>query len=303
MTRRPGHHQLPVCPACGAELTTVNERRENVCRHLKCRGPRLQQLAAAQRAREDNKQRALDNSAERSLREQFPEVLKQTETGDLLLIVVPGIDSAMVPVTDERTDAFRRTLEESFAQAKELVAQSSLSDPPSDGDKPPEKEQQEEETKEEQPLELPVVNACSTCRGWCCRMGHAHAYLSPEYLAWRLTHERDLTADEMIEDYMSRIPEQAQNGSCVYHTPTGCVLPRSIRGRTCNAFLCPGLARHREVIRDAPDRATAVVSVDDRNYMSFGEIEDTEEPPCVRLGVMDSDGNRTEYPLQVLGQR
>lgn len=275
------------CPSCNRPLTTDRERRENVCRDFRCRGPRLQQWSAARRERVQNKQRALETSAKRTLKQTTPDILKQTEAEALLLIVVPGIESHIVPPSGERIADFRRTLEASFEEAEQLVAHPQRSANLLSGHDP----------HAQATAPLPIVNACSTCRGWCCRMGRPHAYLQQEFLAWRLIHEHDLTSDDMIEDYLERIPEQSQDGSCVYHTSTGCALPRSIRSSTCNSFLCPGLSQHRDAIEREPQRATAVVSVDDPDYASFGEISDEREPPCVRVGVMNSDGDRSERRL------
>ncbi|MEZ6059221.1 MAG: hypothetical protein R3C19_02550 [Planctomycetaceae bacterium] len=261
------------CPSCGNQLSTVHEIHENICGDLKCRGPWLQRQIAKQKQKERDEQAALVDGARRKLREQFPDVLKQTESGDLRLIVVPGIDYDQAPQPPERIAAFRRTLEEHFAEAAQLAA-----NPYHNGDLLSRYEPRDHDYDSRA-----VINACSTCRGWCCRMGHLHAYLLPEFLAWRLVNEPELTAEEMIDDYIDRIPEASQNDACLYQTNAGCAMPREKRSSTCNDFLCPGIREHRESIMPDPDQPTAVVSVDEGQF--------------VRLGVMDAEGNRTEFRI------
>jgi Zn-finger nucleic acid-binding protein len=284
---RPHGSGLPRCPSCGQQLDSDREQRENICGALKCRGPWLQRNAVAQRQKERDKQHALDESARSRLRDLFPEVLHGTQSGELLLIVVPGIEGESAEPTAERIAEFRAALEESFAEAERLAAAPERADELLSGYEP----QQADSGA------LPIINACSTCRGWCCQMGRFDAFLKPEFLAWRLVHEQGVTAAELLDDYMARIPERSQTGSCVFHTASGCALPWQIRSSTCNCFLCPGLSQYRSIIEESPERATAAVSVDDKDYFAFGQGDVTIQPPCVRLGVMDSAGNRTEYTL------
>jgi len=283
----PGGRKQPLCPECGAELTTNQEQRENICQSLKCRGPWLQRTIAAQKQKERDQQEALNESARTSLKNNFPEVLQATENGDLLFIVVPGIEGEQASPTEERIAEFRETLEEAFAEAERLVA-----DPDRAADLLRGYEPQREDSGA-----LPIVNACSTCRGWCCQMGRFNAFLKPEFLAWRLVNEHDLTAEDMIDDYLSRIPELSQQNSCLFHTDRGCALPWQIRSSTCNTFQCPGLSQFRSAIEESPEQASAAVSLKVEGYFSFGIGEMITHAPGARLGVMESDGNRTEHAL------
>ncbi len=188
-------------------------------------------------------------------------------------MVVPAIDYEQAPQPTERIAAFRRTLEESFVEAERLAMHPLRRPGLLSGYRP----------RDEDCDSRAVVNACSTCRGWCCRMGHQHAYLSPEFLAWRLKTEPSVTPEEMVDDYIDRIPAESQNESCLYHTTTGCAMPREIRSSTCNDFLCPGIRQHQSAIDEDPHQATVVVAFDGDAY--------------VRVGDMGSDGNRTEHQI------
>jgi hypothetical protein len=41
--------------------------------------------------------------------------------------------------------------------------------------------------------------------------------------------------------YLSYLPEKTFKESCVYHTETGCSLPRDMRSHVCNDYLCDTL--------------------------------------------------------------
>ncbi|APZ92984.1 hypothetical protein [Fuerstiella marisgermanici] len=261
----------PLCPSCGAELQTPFERSENICQRLACRGPWLQEQARLAEARAAAERRQLEDAVDQQLQRSCPDLLQHDPP--LLTIIVPSYDGKMVAMSEERRLAFRAALTERFAAAEELVA-----DPQRVawllGEHRPE---------DAEPAEPYIINACSTCRGNCCRAGREIALLHPEFLALRLLTEPDRTAAEMIEDYIDRIPDESLADSCVYHTPDGCQLPREIRSTTCNEFLCAGIRNQLDQLEDCPNRPTLAVA--------------TEAFDCVRVGVMESDGSRTERSL------
>ena len=86
-----------------------------------------------------------------------------------------------------------------------------------------------------------IGSACGVCRGSCCRHGGDHAYLFPDHFRRAMRHHPGRTREELLEDYLSRLPAEAYRDSCVYHTPSGCSLPRELRSSLCNTFLCGGL--------------------------------------------------------------
>jgi len=260
----------PLCPSCGSELTTAHERHENICGALACRGPWLQQQIAEQKRKEKAAQASIDDGGREYLQQKFPELHEKTLSGKSLLIVVPAIDYDQAPQPAERVAAFRRVLEEACVEADQLANHPLRRNRLLSGYEPRDKDCDSRA----------VINACSTCRGWCCRMGHQHAYLSPEFLAWRFVQDESLTSEAMIDDYIDRIPEKSQNDSCLYHTEMGCALPREIRSSTCNDFLCPGLRQHKASIDQDPHQPTVVVAFDGEEYL--------------RAADMDAAGNRNQ---------
>ena len=84
-------------------------------------------------------------------------------------------------------------------------------------------------------------DACAACGGSCCRLGGDTAFLTADTLRfiWR-DHPR-LSKDELIAAYAERVPDQAVEGSCIFHTAQGCNLPGHLRSVICNTYLCAPL--------------------------------------------------------------
>ena len=265
----------PLCPSCGKELKTHFERSENICDRLACRGPWLQAQAKIAQTKAEAERRKVEAAVDEQLRDSCPDLLAHEPP--LLRIIVPNFEDDLAPQSDERRQAFRKELAERFAAAKKLIADPAMSD----------RILAEHEPQYAKPSAPYIVNACCTCRGSCCRPGHDFALLQPEFLAWRLLTEPDQTAVELIDDYMDRIPPESLNESCFYHTPEGCQLPREIRSPTCNEFLCAGIRNELDELLEAPNQPTLAVAVD-----TFDTYD------CVRVGIMDTDGNRSERTVQ-----
>jgi hypothetical protein len=47
---------------------------------------------------------------------------------------------------------------------------------------------------------------------------------------------------ELLDDYISLLPERTFSGSCVFHGERGCALPQEMRSGLCNDFYCEGLS-------------------------------------------------------------
>ncbi len=50
-----------------------------------------------------------------------------------------------------------------------------------------------------------------------------------------------VSAAEVIEKYVERVPDVGYHNSCIFHGAKGCTLDRSMRSDTCNAYFCQGL--------------------------------------------------------------
>lgn len=126
--------------------------------------------------------------------------------------------------------------------------------------------------------EAPLLDAtCATCRGLCCMLGGAsHAFLTVEIIQIHRARNPRASASQIVEHYLSQLPEASVEHSCVYHGPHGCMLERRDRADVCNRYHCNPQAdiarRFHEISAEA-----AVIVADD---------EDTE--PAV--AIFDAQG-------------
>jgi hypothetical protein len=228
----------------------------------------------------------LQKAAERRSRDAFAVDVRNTLQSELsekwleapgkLLIVVPFFEGTIVAPPATRIEKFRAHLEKILDDAERELKDEANHEV---------LEQIHADRAIEKQTSLPVINACTTCRGRCCIQGGDHAFLNSQFMAWRMLQEPDSSTAALLQDYLSRIPDEAYEDSCLYHSVNGCVLPREIRGNTCNGFLCTGLTDVRGQIHDQPDAASVVASV--------------SVSVCHRAGLMTADGERTEMTLNV----
>lgn len=190
-----------------------------------------------------------------------------------LVIVVPLLDAEERTLTTERRVAFEIRLRETVAMAEQLASCESKA----------ECLKQEYSTRTETVAALPIINACTTCRGRCCLNGRENAFLSAEFLAWRLLNEPELTPDTLISQYMEQIPENSIAESCVYHSAHGCVLPASLRSSTCLEFFCAGLQDHSSAIHSSAPLESVCIAADGDHFR--------------RAGYMTADGHRMEITV------
>lgn len=261
-----GPNSDKTCATCGQALITFVEQRDGVCSNLPCRGPYLQRVTRARRVEQAAERAELVNEATRI----GDQCCGRTNESAL---VVPVFEENLQPLPQERRTSFEVTLQEALDAALVLV---------SDPDNHDGLLMEYSFRHLQHEASLTVINACTTCRGACCTNGREHAFLRPRFLAWRLLQEPGLTTAEMFADYTARMPGLSHEESCVYHGERGCVLPREIRGSTCNDFLCTGIVDHSKVQAD-PDVPSLAIGFD------------VDKP--IRAGRMDAHGNREEFDL------
>jgi len=166
------------------------------------------------------------------LRKRFLEVRAETSAAAGIdqperfpLAIVPSFANGMVLLPEERKQRIR-------AHIAQVIAES-WDQPPADK------------------IDVPVIprpavqeffgGACALCRGYCCRLAGDHAFFRAETAQRFHRDNPDMTQEQVIDHYMSYLPEQSLENSCVYHGERGCVLPRDIRPSICNDFFCEGL--------------------------------------------------------------
>lgn len=262
------------CAVCGTPLNTHPERVEGVCRNLKCRGPILQQRKDERIAAEARQRTELHKIGLSAVRAAAPEVLTQTRLP--IVMILPSFASPLRQQPAERKKALQQNLQNAAKQAVDMleepgrveVIKANIAHRVGDiSSVPPEV----------------ITNACSTCRGACCRPGGEHAFLGAEFLAWRLLTEPDATPEGIVEQYLALVPDESFDDSCLYHSPTGCAIPRAKRSPICNGFLCIGVVERAEDLACQPDAVTVTIAVDNGVPR--------------RVGFVGADGQRCESQL------
>ena len=101
---------------------------------------------------------------------------------------------------------------------------------------------------------------CGLCGGGCCTSGGDTAYLSAATIQRVMAQQPDLQADQLLEAYLTYLPDKPQTDSCVNHGERGCTLPRALRADICNDYVCQSLARVESAL-EAAGKVTPAVQI------------------------------------------
>ena len=180
-----------------------------------------------ERVRDENEWKRLDakveafaNRVEREVREQFGGQIP----GNAVRSVLPANSDPLVPQDPSRRARFAQHLAE-IAEAA-VLDQAHLQSDPVDA---------EPRTNGRGSLSAGV---CAACRGSCCRAGGDQAYLTEETMVRSLQAHPDWTLAQIMDAYLKHLPAESVLNSCIYHSATGCGLPRELRSSTCNRYFC-----------------------------------------------------------------
>lgn len=266
------------CRFCRDPLKTPAEVRAECCSSLKCRSE-----MAVSKARQIALDHEVEIARQVQLRLAVDPALKPT-----VVTKVPYLDSVLMPQDAEVT----RTLHEFLSRLVQRVFEeidscqddlASLSEP------------KESEIEETIPAEFSsaLEQTCRLCRGWCCKFGAINnAFITADVIRRLRQTFPELSAAEMVDHYVGRIPQTHFAGSCIFHSQTGCTLDRQSRSDVCNQFLCDGasqMIRQASLAPQLPQTIAAVSGnfVHDSAVVTFleplhsqsGEIPVSEEPP------------------------
>jgi hypothetical protein len=107
--------------------------------------------------------------------------------------------------------------------------------------------------------------ACATCGGRCCQPGREHAFQTTADIRRYMAAHPRAHPQQLLEAYLSRLPDRSYQDSCVYHAEIGCVLPHEMRSQTCKAFQCEEIEEFRNGLREPSFRGGIAVAIcDDR---------------------------------------
>jgi hypothetical protein len=235
----------PVCPECGVYLRTPQEQSERFC-SVQCRlkHPTTQLIRGSQ-------------SYAAKIQEQVDAKLEQLEfrsdyAKPVAPTIIPHNDYLLSLVSDERLATFREaifaTIQDAFREHPDVPAEL------------PEEDHGEQLLPETVQL---VAEACSTCRGWCCRYGaERHAFIDVSTIQRYRVNHPTASAEEILAEFMRYAAGESFQGSCVYQGANGCRLPQPLRSAVCNRFLCDGVRTliQLNVRSDTPVLCIAAVS-------------------------------------------
>ncbi|MGI9356204.1 MAG: hypothetical protein ACR2PF_13715 [Rhizobiaceae bacterium] len=165
------------------------------------------------------------------------------EVDDFAVGIVPFMNREIVPADRERQAGFLTNLR-SFLN--ELFDPNYEEQKVHVGYGPPE-------------LEDVRIAACTACRGSCCNQAETHAFLHPKNLERLVDRNNPEALENAMALYEGHLPDESVKDSCVFHTATGCALPREHRSQTCNSWRCPKL-RAIETFATSADGETLLLA-------------------------------------------
>lgn len=265
------------CVICGVPLAAVDERARPVCHNAACRwrydnAPRRQSCLVCQRPlvveelavgvcssaecrrawfierpqQRRREQRAAMEVQAHELRERGARDQGIAQPEAYPVTIIPELTIRLGPLPRRRRVLFRERLRELVEEA--LAEEAGGAAEHASSAAPPAPEPSAEAA-------AVLGAACARCRGFCCRGGGTHAYLSVATIRrYHAAHPEQGTA-EVVAAYEARLGERSYRGSCVFHGGRGCTLPREMRSDICNGFFCDGLRDFRDALApDAPVR-------------------------------------------------
>jgi hypothetical protein len=232
-----------------------------VCATEECR---RQRLLAEAREYERHKREELWGRV-RQLRDRSAEAIGIADAATIPLAVIPYTEGPVGPLPEHRRDALRTHLRELIRRAAE--------EPPDEPDEP---------AAPDLPPDMLAVlgRACGQCGGYCCRKGGEHAFLRVNTVRRYFADHPDHGPDECVEVYLSYTNADSNEGSCVYHRPDGCALPRELRSGVCNWYLCDGLHEFRRAVPAGEPPRGFFASASGSLIMAAGFIDATGTRPA-----------------------
>ena len=229
---------LPFCQRVASQRPKM--RPEVFAHHLAAQrkisdGRRAQQAA--------NKQRVADLEAEERRENQriLGQVLSQRpelSQEDLDLLQLPSGRSTTSRLTDDRIKKYTEHLRKTISEAAGYRDVSQVQT-----DRNARKAVLDNDNRFSDEPELQVLSdrLCGMCKGGCCTVGGDTAYITACTIRRYMDEHPELSEEEILAAYLSRISFETVTSACINQTNAGCVLPREMRSDTCNGFYCDTL--------------------------------------------------------------
>jgi len=139
---------------------------------------------------------------------------------------------------------------------------------------------------------------CTMCKGGCCASGKEHAYLSVFSIRRYMDNNPDLSADDILNLYISYISPESINNSCINQRVSGCALPRELRSDICNGYYCDPLKKYHKKMMPMNTAKTVLAIQRSYTYWDRFNLDVSNEVINVAL-VDDKEVNITNsFPTQ-----
>ena len=251
----------PVCAWCGIPIGRHKAVTTRSCGRPACESRRTAEVSARVEHRRHEQQLALVAAMEKAWAPQLDGAAAAlgAARGSLVVGVVPRQDTAIMPLPPPRRAAFEAHLAAVAAEGFAIARPEDHWSPDSAAD-------------QGMPETGLAVAACSTCQGWCCRMGAPQmAFLTArDVCRYRLTAPSP-TAEGFVTRYLALLPAASVADACVFQGRAGCTVPRSERSHICNGHHCTGLrALLQSWDRAGPGAAAAIIAEEDEMPRALG---------------------------------
>lgn len=243
------HYKPPRCKYCGTQINANQAIQPGHCGDRECATEHaVKGYHAVQTAKRNTYAAHLKAARGAPELDQILSKLGVEAVTDVTLLTVPFGGKPLVPVEDERMDAFKAHLCDVITEAFEASDEEVAAYIP------------EQNPEAEKPV---YAAGCATCQGNCCELGNkSKAFLSTQTMMGHRKIWPDLTAQIMEANYLAALPELAYENGCVYQGDMGCTLPREMRSDVCNAFHCHELMFGEERAEKNPDKPIAIIALD-----------------------------------------
>ncbi|MEZ5585314.1 MAG: hypothetical protein R3F37_23510 [Candidatus Competibacteraceae bacterium] len=161
------------------------------------------------------------------------------------VLAIPTGLNKISKIPSQRIDNYRSHLENMIAEAVSLGETGQV---PIDQQAPV---RERLTALDKQMAEIPELQrlsdyVCGFCKGGCCAKGGDSAYIEAITIKRYLDASPEVSADELVEKYLSCLGESSITDSCINQTALGCCLPRELRSDVCNSFYCDPLKEYQD---------------------------------------------------------
>jgi hypothetical protein len=264
------------CSVCGSRISDQRWRLFQTCDFWKCRAEQRRKQRELLATREEAFRRRRKEFARRLrlFRDEAAVALGVGQPERFVPVSVPAAERPISLLPQERLSVLGDHLAQLISDLREDGGEAARQRGDDDTSTP---------AAEGDCMRVSILQqACATCRGYCCLGGEDLAYLDRGMMSSYLDEHPQDDPPEVISRFLSHLPENTCEDSCVYHGEKGCGLPREMRSSICNGFECSELGWLREELRGSPPYRVFLVGMQGRRVVryAFAQAGDVGSAVC-----------------------